>query len=356
MSKYNSKFTETIIIWYHSNKRDIPWRNTKDPYKIWVSEIILQQTRVSQGLPYYEKFVKAFPTVKDLAQATEEEVLKLWQGLGYYSRARNMHYTARYIVADLKAVFPIDYNELIQLKGVGDYTASAISSFCNNENQPVVDGNVYRVLSRYFGVKTAINTAKAKKEFKELAFKLIDKKNPGLFNQAIMEFGSLQCSPNKPNCSICPLNESCVALQKNIVGSLPTKNKKIKIRKRFFNYVIISTPEKKTIINKRVANGIWKNLYEFPLIETEGIIGFNKLIQNMDFLEIVKETSYSLSLATPKPLVQKLSHQHLYIQFWMLSVDSRLKNEMSWEEVSKRPFPVVIGDFIGVLLANEFGV
>jgi len=209
------KFSNQLIYWYLNNRRDLPWRKTTNPYHIWLSEIILQQTRVDQGMDYYLKFIQNFPTVNDLAIAPEEKVLKLWQGLGYYSRARNLHFSAKYIVNELNSVFPSTYNDIIKLKGVGDYTASAVSSICFNEPMAVVDGNVYRVLARYFGILTPINTSKGIKEFKKLAQQLLNKEDPATNNQAIMEFGARMCKPQNPDCNSCPLNDSCSALANN---------------------------------------------------------------------------------------------------------------------------------------------
>ncbi len=254
------KFHKKLITWYLQNKRSMPWRETTDPYHIWLSEIMLQQTRVAQGLPYYLAFTKSFPTVFDLANASEDEVLKLWQGLGYYSRARNLHATAKYVANELQGEFPDNYKDLLQLKGVGDYTASAIASICFNEVVPVVDGNVYRVLSRHFGIDTPINSTKGIKEFKELAIELIDHEDPANYNQAIMEFGALQCKPKSPYCIVCPLNESCEALKTGKVDMLPVKLKKQKIKNRYFNYLIFSINDQHTIIQQRTGNGIWKGL------------------------------------------------------------------------------------------------
>ena len=227
------RFCSTLINWYSIYKRDLPWRHTKSAYNIWLSEIILQQTQIKQGLPYYEAFVEHYPTIFDLAKANESEILKLWQGLGYYSRARNLHYTAKTIVETFNGEFPKSYQELLKLKGIGDYTASAIASICYNEATAVVDGNVYRVLARHFGVKTPINSTIGKKEFKALASQLINKKNPADYNQAIMEFGARQCKPKSPDCSSCPLNSSCVALQNNWVDTLPIKLKKGTVATKF---------------------------------------------------------------------------------------------------------------------------
>ncbi len=232
-------FSNTLINWYLQNKRELPWRNTKNPYYIWLSEIILQQTRVAQGLPYYLNFITTFPTVKALANTSEEEVLKLWQGLGYYSRARNLHATAKHISAELNGIFPNNYADLLKLKGVGEYTAAAIASFSYNEDIAVVDGNVFRVLSRFFGVESDISDNKTRKEFQSLANSILPKGKASDFNQAIMEFGAIQCVPKSPNCSDCIFNTNCYALQKNKVGELPVKTKKIKIKNRFLNYIIV---------------------------------------------------------------------------------------------------------------------
>ena len=332
--------------WYLQNKRDLPWRKTVNPYKIWLSEIMLQQTRVAQGTPYFLSFTTAFPTVFDLAAANEEQVLKLWQGLGYYSRARNLHKTAQYVANELSGIFPDNYNDLLKLKGVGEYTAAAIASFSYNEAVPVVDGNVFRVLSRYFDVETDIAAASAKKEFAALAFELMPKHNPGVFNQAIMEFGALQCVPKSPNCGICIFNTSCAALQKKKVDQLPVKSKKLKVRNRFFNYLVVSDDNENTIIQKRIAKGIWHNLYEFPLIETERVEDFDciaNLIQS-DFFkgnEIV-----GISESNPETIIHKLSHQHLHIKFWKVKVNGTIKNAINSDTLKTFPFPIVIHNFI----------
>lgn len=335
--------SKILATWYLENKRDLPWRETTSPYKIWLSEIMLQQTRVAQGLPYYQAFTKAFPTVFDLANANEEQVLKLWQGLGYYSRARNLHATARYIVADLNGIFPANYKDLLKLKGVGEYTAAAIASFSYNEVVPVVDGNVYRVLSRYFNVSTDIASAKAKKEFTDLAFEVISKKNPALFNQSIMEFGALQCVPKNPNCNICPLNTSCAALATNKVNQLPVKIKKLKVKYRFLNYLYVFDNQNKTTINKRTAKGIWHNLYEFPLVETE--------IETSDteILSLIKSKLKNISeikLLESDAIVHKLTHQLLHIKFWKIKQNIIFENGLDFENLNKFPFPIVLHNFI----------
>jgi A/G-specific adenine glycosylase len=339
-------FTNLLIEWYLQNKRDLPWRNTTNPYPIWLSEIILQQTRVAQGMPYFYAFLESFPTVKELAIADEQQVLKLWQGLGYYSRARNLHQTAQYIANELDGVFPNSYAGLIQLKGIGEYTAAAIASFAYNEPVPVVDGNVFRVVSRYFGIESDISTGKTKKEFTALAAELLSKEQPALFNQAIMEFGAMHCTPKNPDCENCIFNSSCVALQKGLVGQLPFKSKKIKIRKRYFNYIVLQDKKGNTKIQQRTDKGIWHNLYEFPLFETtqeEGFETIAPLIKNdTDFGDSV----VSIQEANPISLIHKLSHQHLYIKFWKVTVNNTLTDGVNPEQLRTFPFPIVIHNFI----------
>jgi len=339
-------FSNTLIYWYLQNKRELPWRKTNNPYYIWLSEIILQQTRVNQGLEYYRKFITTFPTIYDLAKADEKTILKLWQGLGYYSRARNLHFSAKYIVNELKGKFPENYTTLLKLKGVGDYTASAVASICYNESTAVVDGNVYRVLSRYFGIHTPINSTKGIKEFKQLAQQLIDKKQPGIFNQAVMEFGAIQCKPQNPDCTICPLNSSCIALQKQLVNKLPAKDKKITIRKRFFNYLVISDPYNNITIQQRKEKDIWQYLYEFPLIETPKEFHLKELLETNEFCSIANEDATTVSLFNKSMIVHKLSHQHLYTKFWIVTIPKKLKNSISWNDFDNYPVPILIHNFV----------
>jgi len=339
-------FSNSLIQWYLQNKRDLPWRNTQNPYHIWLSEIMLQQTRVAQGLPYFLSFTDSFPTVFDLAEANEEQVLKLWQGLGYYSRARNLHGTAKHVASELGGIFPDNYIDLLKLKGVGEYTAAAIASFSYDEAVPVVDGNVFRVLSRYFDIETDIASSGAKKEFTELARELMPKDNPAIFNQAIMEFGALQCVPKNPNCEICVLNSGCLALKYNKVGQLPVKLKKTKVRNRYFNYIVFSDENQDLIIRKRVEKGIWHNLYEFPLIETEADFGFEAVSEL-----ILKEYQDKMDILSIKPLnkskiLHKLSHQHLFIDFYKVEVKGILKDAITYESMISYPFPIVIYNFI----------
>jgi len=339
-------FSNVLLKWYLQNKRDLPWRNTQNPYPIWLSEIILQQTRVAQGLPYFLKFMDAFPTVFDLAKAHEEDVLKLWQGLGYYSRARNLHKTAQQLVADFNGVFPNNYESLLQLKGVGTYTAAAIASFSYNEAVPVVDGNVLRVLSRYFDVETDIASAGAKKEFTALANELLPAGKANIFNQAIMEFGALQCVPKNPDCNSCVFNGSCLALQKKKVEQLPVNLKKLKVTKRYFNYLVFSDENNQTVIQKRTAKGIWHNLYEFPLIETENPETDEAVLTLIRNQKQISNTINEIVAFNSEPIIHKLSHQHLNIKFWQVSVKGNITNGIDCVTAKTFPFPIVIFNFI----------
>ena len=347
-----SSFSKTLIFWYLQNKRDLPWRNTTNPYFIWLSEIILQQTRVNQGLEYYLRFIENFPTVKDLAEADEEAVLKLWQGLGYYSRARNLHFSANYVMNELNGEFPTTYKELLKLRGVGDYTASAIASICNNESTAVVDGNVYRVLARYFGVKTPINSSKGIKEFKELAQKFIDNHEPGNYNQAIMEFGAKQCKPQNPGCNNCPLNSGCFAFANNMVDSLPVKENKLKIKKRYFNYIVLTDKHNQTKISIRNKKGIWQGLYEFPLIETSSEIHPEELVKSEEFQSIVDQHNFKISTFNQQSIVHKLSHQHLYTKFWVVNCKEKLNNAILWDDFENYPVPILIHNFVASFKDN----
>jgi A/G-specific adenine glycosylase len=337
-----SIFTDYIIEWYQIHKRDLPWRDTQNPYLIWLSEIILQQTRVAQGLPYYKKFVSHYPTVQDLAKASEEQVLKDWQGLGYYSRARNLHQAAKQVASDFDGIFPQTFSELKKLKGVGDYTAAAIASFCFDEAVPVLDGNVYRVLSRYFNIQTPINSSVAKKEFTNVAQKLIPKDQPGMFNQAIMEFGALQCKPQNPDCQICPLAVRCVALKNGQVAQLPTKLKKKKVKNRFFNYLVYIDQSQKMVMKKRDRQDIWKHLYDFPLIESDDIMSKSSLQQHptTPFFDAL-----NVELFNEVPKIHKLTHQHLHIRYWLIYTDKIAENALSLAQIKKLPKPVVVEKF-----------
>lgn len=338
-------FSNTLTHWYLQNKRELPWRKSRDPYFIWLSEVMLQQTRVAQGLSYYLKFTTTFPTVFDLAKADESIVLKMWQGLGYYSRARNLHAAAKHIAFELNGEFPTSYLEIIKLKGIGDYTASAIASICFDEPTAVVDGNVYRVLSRYFGIHTSTNSSLGIKEFKALAQSLLDVTQPGNFNQAIMDFGALHCKPQNPLCESCPFADSCVAFEKKLTKVLPIKDKKIKVKKRYFNFLVIQTDDDKTILSERKGNGIWQGLYQFPLIETTQNISGEALISNEEFISLFPEKS-SILLFNKKEIVHKLSHQHLYTQFWIVKPKTAFEANIDWADVENYPVPVLIANFL----------
>ncbi len=344
-------FSSELISWYHENKRELPWRSSKNPYHIWLSEIMLQQTRVAQGLSYYLTFTETFPTVFDLANADEQLVLKLWQGLGYYSRARNLHFTAKHIAENLNGEFPSDFKSLKELKGVGDYTASAIASIAFNQPNAVVDGNVYRVLARIFGIDTPINSTAGIKEFKALAQSLIDRKQPGTFNQAIMDFGATQCKPVNPDCGSCPFRDTCLANKEQKQEVLPVKLKKTKVRNRYFNYLVILTENGKTQLNQRTSKGIWQNLYEFPLIESDTYIKEEELISSSDFKNL-SFADYEISLFNEKPVVHKLSHQHLHTQFWILETKSYDNANVLWSEIQDYPVPVLIANFLKQFSSN----
>jgi len=343
-------FSDEIIKWYHKNKRDLPWRNTTNPYKIWISEIILQQTKVSQGLPYYISFIEEFPTIIDLANATEDQVLKAWQGLGYYSRARNLHFSAKTIRDNYNSQFPSEYKLIRELRGIGDYTAAAISSFCYNLPYAVLDGNVSRVLSRYFAVDTPVDSSKGKKILKELSQKLLNKETPSIYNQAIMEFGALMCTPKKTDCSICPLRNSCKSFGTDLVELLPIKSKSLKITNKYFNYLIISS-DKQTYLQKRTS-GIWNALYQFPLIEgklTENQIVHTKQWENI-FIgsTIIEKVSLKIK--------HKLSHQLIFTSFYHIKCDKINDSnflKINWSEIERYPLPILIDKYIKSVILHK---
>lgn len=306
------EFARLLIEWYHEHKRDLPWRNTNDPYLIWISEIILQQTRVAQGYAYYQRFIERFPNLESLAAAEENEVLKYWQGLGYYSRARNLHQAA----ISVNGVFPVKYEDILKLKGVGTYTAAAICSFAYNQPHAVVDGNVYRVLSRFFGINEPIDSGKGKKIFASLAHDLLDKIQPALYNQAIMDFGALQCTPLSPDCTVCPFKNRCFAFNHNMVSSLPIKQNKTKTSERFFYYLLIRD-NGNIYLNKRTENDIWKNLYELPLIESNTALAVDDFIRKQEFASIFKENS-AVNVRLLNKTKHVLSHRIIYADFYEL--------------------------------------
>lgn len=308
-----------LINWYNANKRDLPWRDITDPYKIWISEIILQQTRVNQGMSYYLRFIERFPTVEHLALSHEDEVLKYWQGLGYYSRARNLHKAARQVMAGFNGKFPQDHAAILRLAGIGEYTAAAICSFAFDQPYAVVDGNVYRVLSRVFGMSEAIDSGKGKKLFAGLARDVLPGQEPGLHNQAIMEFGALQCVPVSPRCDICPLKGMCTAYKLDLIQALPVKAQKTKVSSRFFNYFFIRH-NNDTFLQKRNAKDVWQNLYEFPLIETTGAATLPLLLESSEFSNMFGELEGLEVLQTTNPMKHVLSHRVIYAQFVTIRV------------------------------------
>lgn len=348
-------FSRKIIEWYQASHRHLPWRETRDPYKIWLSEVILQQTRVAQGLPYYERFINTFPTVMDLARAPEQTVLRLWQGLGYYVRARNLHRCAKQVVEKFEGEFPITSEELKKLPGIGDYTAAAIASICFHEPVAVVDGNVFRVLARIFGMETDIASNQGEKEFFALASKLIDKSRPDLFNQAVMEFGAMHCLPKNPKCSDCIFSKSCEANQKNWQALLPVKSKKIKIKTRYFYYFIIEK-KNKLLMKLRTEKDIWRGLHDFYLIEAprkqkpETLIAKDKLL------------SKAVILRESKMVKHILSHQKLMVRFVEVELSFTKKMEQGVKELGLKfftaketgrlPKPIVIDRFLNETLKN----
>jgi A/G-specific adenine glycosylase len=341
-------FSEEIIGWYQQNKRDLPWRKTTDPYQIWLSEIILQQTRVDQGLDYYNKFIENYPTVDLLANASEKEVLNHWQGLGYYSRARNLHFTAKLIVNEYKGIFPTEYKKVLALKGVGEYTAAAITSFAYGLSYPVIDGNVYRVLSRVFGVELPIDSTVGKKTFKKLASELIDTKNPAEYNQAIMEFGALLCTPKKPDCENCPLRLSCFALKNELIAELPKKEKKIKQRNRYFNYIVIIDNDH-IYLKERTEKDIWIGLYDFPLVETE------KQLENFITIKASFKKAGLILQKKSAEFKHILSHQKIYATFWFNTAKNLKEFDLNYtkiplNEINNYPVPKLIDNYLQSIL------
>jgi len=341
-------FQNELINWYHINKRDLPWRHTNDAYTIWLSEIILQQTRVEQGLPYFNKFLENFPTVAHFATATEAKVLQLWQGLGYYSRGRNMHHTAQVVINDYNGIFPTLHDDLLKLKGIGEYTAAAISSFSSGEARAVVDGNVFRVLARYFGIDTPINSPEGKKTFFKLANELILLDDPALYNQSIMEFGAIQCKPKSPDCGVCPLNMSCYAFKNSLVNSLPVKLAKGVKKNRYFNYLICKKDDD-VLMRERQAGDIWQHLFDFPCIETSGFTDSDD-----STLASAIETNFG-ETAKPTLLGYKkyvLTHQIIHVRFFALNnyiFNFNKQKELNWvsfNTLNELPQPNVIRDFI----------
>ena len=341
-------FSKKIIEWYNNNKRNLPWRITQDPYKIWLSEIILQQTRVAQGLPYYNRFVENYPTIKDFASADLSSILRLWQGLGYYSRARNMYATAQIIMNEYGGEFPKTYNELLKLKGIGSYTAAAIASFAYQEPVAAIDGNVYRVLARLFGIETDIGSSQAKKVFGGFADAIIDKNQPDVFNQAMMEFGAMQCTPSNPNCMFCPLSLECHANSTKTQHLLPVKLKKVKVKNRYFNYFIIES-DNHFLLKERDSSDIWAGLYDYYLVESAEPVNDIEAISDA-FLEQILAQNPHIDFSNE--ITHQLTHQKLHVKFWHLRLKSTLEALplgyafYSSTQIEELPKPILIENFI----------
>jgi A/G-specific adenine glycosylase len=354
MSSLNSTFfPETLLRWYETHKRDLPWRDTTNPYFIWLSEVILQQTRVAQGLPYYFKFIQAYPTVQELAAASQDEVLRLWQGLGYYSRARNMHHTAKDLVENYNGEFPGSYKELLKLKGVGQYTAAAIAAFAFKERVAVLDGNVFRVLARIFGIPDDIAASSSRKVFQKLADELISSDFPDIYNQAIMEFGAIQCTPVMPDCLFCPLQQSCYAFNNGMVQELPVKSKAKPAKPRFFHYIVLEY-DQQFYMRKRLEGDIWQGLYDFYLYEID-----TKELDQQALIHELKHAGVDVDVKAfhPAKKIYKhiLSHQKISAYFYHFKLKSRLNEEplketrlalYSTDEIEAIPKPILIDSYL----------
>jgi A/G-specific adenine glycosylase len=326
----------------------MPWKNERDPYKIWISEIILQQTRVQQGMQYYNRFIKTFPTVQCIANAKESQVFKMWEGLGYYSRCRNIITSARYITNELDGKFPVKFNEILQLKGIGNYTASAIASFAYNLPYAVLDGNVFRVLSRFFGIQSAIDSNDGRRIYPLVANELLDKENPAIYNQAIMDFGAIICKPKLPQCQICPLEQKCIALKNGMVNRLPLKEKIITRKFRWLYYLLIEF-KSKLYVRERVTKDIWRHLNEFVLIETPKPASLVALQRSASFQEIFKSASFTIT-SVSKIHKQKLTHQTVTGRFIRIKIKTKLSIDgyrlTPLNELNLLPFPKFITTYL----------
>ena len=346
-----SEFPGDIYKWYKKNSRNLPWRETKDPYKIWISEIILQQTRVAQGMDYYLRFIERFPTVGSLAATGEDEILKLWQGLGYYTRARNLHLAAKTIVRDYQGQFPYTYENIRKLKGVGDYTAAAVASIAFGLPYPLADGNVYRLFARYFGISTPIDTVKGKNEILNIAKQLMPSQNAGLHNQSLMEFGALQCVPKSPTCDVCPLIQSCFAAQNLLVETLPVKSKKTKQTVRYFYYYYIEH-KNSVFLEKRVRQDIWKGLYQFPLFESDKNLTENEFL-NRKHIPVPENIVVNIkSVSAEKKHI--LSHQIIFARLIHMEIDKteglpQTLVQVNQKDISKFAVPKLLEGFMDEL-------
>ena len=346
----DNQYSNILIDWYKENKRDLPWRNTHDPYCIWISEIILQQTRVFQGMEYYSHFIRRFPDIGSLAEATQEEVLKYWQGLGYYSRARNLHEAAKNIQSNFQGVFPQQYEDILALKGVGRYTAAAIVSFAWNQPYPVIDGNVYRVLGRLFAVEVPCDTGKGKKLYEELAYMLMNPPQAGLHNQAIMEFGALQCVPQKPKCNQCPLQAKCIGFSSGNPKHFPVKQRIVKVRDRYLNYFFV-LHKGNTYLSRRSKKDIWEGLFEFPLIETAYSMDLEEISETVAFEELFHGIEKKVFSAETNEFKHVLTHQILHVKFYKVEIrkeNSTLKKyvKVPLEKINEYAFSRMIHRFL----------
>lgn len=346
------RFTADLLQWWAQNKRKLPWKNTTDPYLIWLSEVILQQTRVEQGLPYYLRFIEACPTLTHLANMPTDAVMRLWEGLGYYSRARNLLQTARIIANELQGVFPDTYDGLLALKGIGAYTAAAIASFAYNLPHAVVDGNVYRVLARYLGIETPIDSTVGKKQFAQAAQILLEGAPPAHFNQAIMDFGALQCVPLNPNCNNCPLQTHCQAFLTNQVNRLPVKAKKIQRTDRFFHYFVMQYDDQ-TLIHKRTGKDIWQDLWQFPVVETRQLHDFTSFTGHTQFHPEWLPNNFLQLVRQVSPIFrQQLTHQTVFACFYELPLHPQTHLlpadwlKMPNNELSQYAFPKIINLYL----------
>ncbi|MFN2394179.1 MAG: A/G-specific adenine glycosylase [Bacteroidales bacterium] len=350
-------FSYRLLQWYNKNKRDLPWRNSSNPYNIWLSEIILQQTRIAQGIEYYYRFLEKYPDIHSLAAATEDEILLLWQGLGYYSRARNMHAAAKKIVKVNNGDFPNDYQEILKLPGVGPYTAAAVSSIAFNTPAAAVDGNVIRVLARFFGIEDPVDDTKTTRQIHEIASELIDQQNPGMFNQALMDLGAMVCKPGKPTCEICPLANDCFARKTGLERSLPVKKQRKKQKDRYLHFFVLIAKKKDSKvfpIEKRTHNDIWKNLYQFPLLETPGLelapghLENHPVFNNLDNSNFINPTNTLIYRFT-----HLLTHQRIHAFFRIITLPEdyyhNFEHEAEWvtfDEFLQKGKPVLISRFL----------
>ena len=344
------QFAEKLIKWYRSNRRDLPWRNTDDPYSIWLSETILQQTRVAQGLPYYERFLHHYPTLRDLANADDDDVMKLWQGLGYYSRARNMLKAARYIYQNLDGKWPTTAKALQKLSGIGPYTSAAIASFAFGEPIPVIDGNVYRVVSRYLDIPTDITQSAGKNDIQKGLNAIFDPSQPAEFNQAIMELGALVCTPKNPSCDICPVNSSCLALRKKTIQQRPVKSKKTKVMDRYLEILVLKSHQN-VAFQQRPNKGVWSNLWTFPILEFEQKPSEREVLESSAFQHVVGNLSFSIQKKYSAG-THLLSHRKLHLRYWEIEIEpSVLENDLpyrmiSWDELHTFAVPKPIEVFL----------